>query len=152
MRKKVEKVKLSHRIRETPAVVVTSQYGWSANMERIMKAKALGETPSRSMSARKTLEINPKHPMIVELKSRIESSPSDSSLKNTAQLIYDSALMSSGFTHDDPLTLVRRIHTILAKDLGVQAPEEDSEETAGSNEDFSEDIEVEDEAGFHDEL
>lgn len=119
--KSVEKVKVSNRLRSSPAVVVTSQYGWSANMERIMKAQALGDpSNARYNSPKKTLEINPKHPLIVELKRKVEENSSDSELKNIAELIFDTALLNSGFVHDDPLRMVNRVHRVLSKSMGVE--------------------------------
>jgi HSP90 family molecular chaperone len=100
------------------------------------------------MSSKKTLEINPHNPLIVELKNRVDKDPKDPNLKNSAELIFDSALMSSGFVHDDPLKLVRRIHSVLSKDFGVDVSSEVEAEEATPKESHDE----EESEAVHDEL
>lgn len=124
--KRVEKVQISRRISVSPAVVVTAQWGWSANMERIMKAQPLGDDSMRAfLGARKTLEINPNSDIILKLKEQIVENPNDPSLKESAELIFDTALLSSGFAPEEPLVLVKRIQRAVSSslDLDVQYPE-----------------------------
>ena len=132
---KVEKVVVSARLHDTPAILVTSQYGWSANMERIMKAQALGDNSRQNaMIAKRTLEINPRHPIIEELKHRVASrGDNESQLKDLANLLYDAAAMNSGFTVDDAKIFGDRIHRVIANSLnvgGVSIKDEEEEESA----------------------
>jgi len=117
---KVEKVTISNRIAESPAVLVTSQYGWTANMERIMKAQALAD-PSRGkvMSAKKILEINPLHPIVKELNKRVKDGQSEESNKDLANLLYETALLQSGFNVDDLPNFAGRVHRIIKMSLNI---------------------------------
>ena len=94
----VEKVVVSKRLAESPCILVTGQYGWSANMERIMKAQTFGDGKNNRniMQSKKTMEINPSHPMIRALQTKSEENPEDSNLADLADLLYDSALVQSG--------------------------------------------------------
>ena len=99
----VESVKVSNRLVTTPCSVVTSKYGWSANMERIMKAQALSDDSRASyMRGKKTLEINPRHPLIKTLRDRAAAEPEDESVKDLATVLYETAMLESGFTFDTP--------------------------------------------------
>merc|ERR1712216_650096 len=99
---KIEKAVVSNRLLETPAIIVSSQYGWSTNMERIMKAQTMGNNDkANSMVSQKTLEINPAHPIIRELKSRIEADPKDQDAKDIASTLFDVALIGTGLTPAD---------------------------------------------------
>merc|ERR1712097_46890 len=100
---KIEKAVISNRLLETPAILVSSQYGWSTNMERIMKAQTMGSNDrGSSMVAQKTLELNPGHPIIKEIKARIEKDTADEEAKAMASTLYDVALIQSGLTPADP--------------------------------------------------
>merc|ERR1711966_427265 len=99
----VEAVKFSNRLVPTPRSVVTSKYGWSANMERIMKAQALSDDGRMAyMRGRKTLEINPGHPIIKTLKEKSEDDADDEDTKRTALIMYETALLESGFMFEEP--------------------------------------------------
>merc|ERR1712168_1472588 len=109
--KKIEKVTVSNRLVDSPCCIVTSTYGWSANMERIMKAQALRDTSTMGyMSAKKHLEINPEHQIMIALKKKVEADKNDKSIKDLIVLLFETALLSSGFTLEDPQNHASRIH------------------------------------------
>lgn len=118
--KKVEKVTVSQRLVSSPCCIVTSQYGWSANMERIMKAQALRDTSTMGyMAAKKHLEINPEHSIVETLRAKVEKDKNDKSVKDLVMLLYETSLMSSGFSLDDPQTHASRIHRMIKLGLGI---------------------------------
>merc|ERR1739846_186746 len=128
--KKVEKVVVSNRLVSSPCCIVTSQYGWTANMERIMKAQALRDTSTMGyMAAKKHLEINPDHSIVENLRQRAEADKNDKSVKDLVLLLFETALLSSGFSLEDPATHSQRIHRMIKLGLGIEedddAPMED---------------------------
>ena len=121
----VEAVKISNRLVTTPCSVVTSKYGWSANMERIMKAQALSDDGRMAyMRGRKTLEINPGHPIIKALKEKSEDDADDEDTKRTALIMYETALLESGFMFEEPKGFAGRLFDMVRRDLGVEADAE----------------------------
>merc|ERR1712110_388096 len=117
---KVEKVEVSKRLTESPVVVVTSQFGYSAQQERVMKAQAFQNKDQISMmSGRKTLEINPNHPIVVDLLSKIKTDKEDKAALDTAQVLFQTALIESGYEIADPSALVNRVYRLMSKELGV---------------------------------
>ncbi|XP_021897609.1 heat shock protein 90-5, chloroplastic [Carica papaya] len=116
---KVAKVQVSKRLSSSPCVLVSGKFGWSANMERLMKAQALGDTSSLEfMRGRRILEINPEHPIIKDLNAACKNSPDSSDAKQAVDLLYDTALISSGFTPDSPAELGNKIYDMMAMALG----------------------------------
>merc|ERR1712112_421775 len=128
--KKVEKVVVSSRLVSSPCCIVTSQYGWTANMERIMKAQALRDTSTMGyMAAKKHLEINPDHSIVENLRQRAEADKNDKSVKDLVLLLFETALLSSGFSLEDPAVHAKRIHRMIKLGLGID--EEDAVEEDG---------------------
>lgn len=141
---KIEAVSLSKRLTDSPVVVVTSQFGYSAQQEKIMKAQAFQNKDQISMmSGRKTLEINPNHPVVVDLLNKVKDSKDNSAALDTAQVLFQTALIESGYEIADPSALVSRVYKLMSKELGVdpdaplkevEVPEEDEEEEAEEEE------------------
>merc|ERR1712164_165552 len=153
---KIEKVELSKRLTDSPVVVVTSQFGYSAQQEKIMKAQAFqNKDQIGMMSGRKTLEINPNHPLIIDLLSKVKADKSDAAALDTAQVLFQTALIESGYEIADPSALVSRVYRLMSKELGVdpdapikevevpeeeeEAEEEDKDESEGDDDEKSDD-------------
>merc|ERR1711910_178397 len=132
--KKVEKVVVSNRLVNSPCCIVTSQYGWTANMERIMKAQALRDTSTMGyMAAKKHLEINPDHSIVETLRQKAEADKNDKSVKDLVHLLFETSLLSSGFALEDPAIHASRIHRMIKLGLGIDEDDdvEAVEESAG---------------------
>merc|ERR1712164_207279 len=153
---KIEKVELSKRLTDSPVVVVTSQFGYSAQQEKIMKAQAFqNKDQIGMMSGRKTLEVNPNHPVVVDLLAKIKNDKEDAAALDTAQVLFQTALVESGYEIADPSALVNRVYRLMSKELGVdpdapikevevpeeeeEAEEEDKDESEGDDDEKSDD-------------
>merc|ERR1711920_815819 len=148
---KIEKVEISKRLTESPVVVVTSQFGYSAQQEKVMKAQAFQNKDQLSMmSGRKTLEVNPNHPVVIDLLTKVKADKSDQAALDTAAVLFQTALIESGYEIADPSALVNRVYRLMSKELGVdpdaplkevevpedaeEAEEEDDKEEEGEEE------------------
>merc|ERR1712188_58371 len=150
---KVEKVEISKRLTESPVVVVTSQFGYSAQQEKVMKAQSFqNKDQIQMMSGRKTLEINPNHPVIVDLLAKVKADKSDAAAVDTAQVLFQTALIESGYEIADPSALVNRVYRLMSKELGVdpdapikevEVPEREEEAEEEAEEEDKDDSEEE---------
>merc|ERR1711977_248773 len=159
---KIEKVELSKRLTDSPVVVVTSQFGYSAQQEKVMKAQAFQNKDQLSMmSGRKTLEINVNHPVVIDLLAKVKADKEDKAAVDTAQVLFQTALIESGYEIADPSALVSRVYRLMSKELGVdpdapikevevpeeeeEAEEEDKDDSDGDDEKSDDDAEKDEE-------
>jgi len=150
---KVSKVTVSQRVENSPSVIVTSQYGHSANMERIVRAQTFANPEAyKMMMASKTLELNPRHPIIVKLNKLVQAEPESTTTKDLASLVFDTALLSSGFQHDDVEDFASRVQRVLASSLKLQSLELEEELVIEPEEEEEEEEELDAPSAAHDEF
>lgn len=118
----VEKVTVSTRVVDTPAIIVTPQFGHSANMERMMKSQTMGN-PERNqfMMAKKVMELNPRHPIIVALAARVnQGAEKEAEAQDLAWLLYDMAKLNSGFDVDQAKMFAERMYRLMKSGLNLK--------------------------------
>merc|ERR1712048_822086 len=151
---KIESVSVSKRLTDSPVVVVTSQFGYSAQQEKIMKAQAFQNKDQISMmSGRKTLEVNANHPVVIDLLQKVKDDKDNAAALDTAQVLFQTALVESGYEIADPTALVNRVYRLMSKELGVDpdAPLKEVEVPEGDEEEEAEEEEKDDDDADEDE-
>jgi len=146
---KIEGVAVSKRLTDSPVVVVTSQFGYSAQQEKVMRAQAFQNKEQVGMMAgRKTLEINPNHPVVIDLLAKVKADKENDAAMDTAHVLFQTALVESGYEIADPSALVSRVYRLMSKELGVdpdaplqevEVPEDEEEEAEEEDAEDAED-------------
>merc|ERR1712156_1394415 len=133
---KVEEVMVGDAMVESPAQLVTTEYGWSANMQRIMKAQVLRDNQMSSfMVGKKKMEVNPDHAIMIELRKKFEANASDRTVKDLVWLLFETAMLTSGFTLEDPVVFAGRIHKLIKLGLSLDDDEDDEEDVEDAGDD-----------------
>ena len=142
---KVEKVILSNRIVNSPCCLVTGEFGWTANMERIMKAQALRDNSMTSfMVSKKTLELNPDHAIVSKLREKFEENENDPTVKDLVWLLFDTSMLTSGFSLDKPTVFANRIHKLIKLGLRIYGDDDEADDVADNAEDGDDDDDIPD--------
>jgi len=163
------RAEISERLTSSPCALITSKFGWTANMQRIIQSQTHSKTQDMQrdyyLNQKKTLEINPRHPLIKELLRRVEDNPADATAKDMALMMYNTATLRSGYLLKDTVNFAEHIERMMRETLGVDAdeqvdeeeelPEEEPADDAEEEEDDEDEVEEEDEVeshGGHEEL
>lgn len=130
--KEVEKVTISNKLEDDPVFILTSQYGYSAQMEKINRAQAFAnqEKAASYMLAKKTMELNPHHPVIKEMLQKVKNQEEvDEEVKEYGTLLYNMALLNSGFLIENPTEFIVPMQKLLKVGFGLRkdAPVEEIE-------------------------
>jgi len=126
---KVEEVLVGDQMVDSPASLVTTEFGWSANMQRIMKAQVLRDSQMSSfMVGKKKMQVNPDHTIMIELNKKFTADASDRTVKDLVWLLFETALLTSGFSLDDPVTFAGRIHKLIKLGLSIDADDDDEDD------------------------
>jgi len=142
---KVEKVVISNRMVDSPCSLVAAEFGWDANMERIMKAQALRDSSMGGyMKSKKTMELNPNHQIVKELKNKFTADASDKTVKHLVWLLFDTAVLQSGYSLDDPTKFAGRIHGLIKLGLSIYDEDDDEKDADADKEDAGDDDEMPD--------
>jgi len=119
----IDKAVVTTRLTTSPCALVAPQFGWSGNMERIMQAQAYAKQDDAMsgfyLKQKKTLEINPKHPIMEELLKRVEDEKLDEETAEIAKVLFDTAALRSGFALREPVDFATRIERVVRRNLGV---------------------------------
>merc|ERR1719462_203939 len=150
---KVEEVMVGDAMVESPAQLVTTEYGWSANMQRIMKAQVLRDNQMSSfMVGKKKMQVNPDHTIMVELKKKFSADASDRTVKDLVWLLFETALLTSGFSLEDPTTFGTRIHKLIKLGLSIDADDDDDEDEPEEAEEDLPDLDNMDQSAMEEDL
>merc|ERR1711936_512877 len=123
------RAEVSERLEGSPCALITSKFGWTANMQKIIQAQTHSKTQDMQrdyyLNQKKTLEINPRHPLIKELLRRVEDNPEDKTAKDMATMMFNTATLRSGFSLKDTVNFAESIEKMMRETLGVDADEEE---------------------------
>merc|ERR1712137_224181 len=145
---KVEKITISQRVEDSPSVMVTSKYGYSANMERIMKAQAFADNKqAQYLVSKKTMEINPRHPIVIELNRLAKEDSKSEKVSDLGWLLYDTAASVSGFQLDDPSAFAKRMYRLMKTGLSLDSLDLTDEVEVPSEEEKEGEAETEESKG-----
>merc|ERR1719145_120934 len=160
------RAEVSERLDQSPCALITSRFGWTANMQRIIGSQTHSKTQDMQrdyyLNQKKALEINPRHPLIKELLRRVEDNPGDGVAKEMALMMYNTATLRSGYMLMDNPGFALNIEKMMRETLGVdqdevveeeeELPEEAPEEEGEDDEEEEEEEEGGDESAKKDEL
>ena len=149
------RAEISERLSETPSALITSKFGWTGNMQKIIQSQTHSKTQDMQrdyyLNQKKTLEINPRHPLIKELLRRVEDNPADKAAADMALMMYNTATLRSGYSLKDTVNFAQQIESMMRQTLGVDADEQVDEEEEITDEEPPEEDEDDEEEEEDDE-